>query len=37
MKDRTTLLIALLAIQVANPDPNARIHVAMQWTCRHEK
>ena len=37
MKDRMTLLIALLAIRVANPDPNARIHIAMQWTYRHEK
>lgn len=29
-----TGLVEIASVQVANPDPNARIDVTMQWTCK---
>jgi hypothetical protein len=37
MKDRMTLLIAMMSIQITNPDPNARIDFAMQWACHQQE
>ena len=34
---QATGLVEQASIQVANPDPNARIDFAMQWTCQQEK
>lgn len=30
-------LVEIASVQVANPDPNARVNVSLQWDCRDEK
>ena len=34
---QATGLVEQASMQVSNPDPNARIDFAMQWTCQQEK
>ena len=34
---QATGLVEQTSMQVSNPDPNARIDFAMQWTCQQEK